>query len=34
MFAMSMVSLLPVILVFFLFQKHIVEGISSSGIKG
>lgn len=34
MFAMSMVSLLPVVLVFFLFQRHIVEGISSSGIKG
>lgn len=33
MFSMSVVSLLPVILVFFLFQKYIVEGISTSGLK-
>jgi multiple sugar transport system permease protein len=33
MFAMSIVSLLPVVGVFFLFQKHIVEGISTSGLK-
>ncbi|QAY66036.1 carbohydrate ABC transporter permease [Paenibacillus protaetiae] len=33
MFAMSIVSLLPVLLVFFLFQKYIVEGISTSGLK-
>ncbi|MDQ6419394.1 carbohydrate ABC transporter permease [Paenibacillus sp. LHD-117] len=33
MFAMSIVSLLPVVAVFFLFQKHIVEGISTSGLK-
>ncbi|MGE6629210.1 carbohydrate ABC transporter permease [Bacillus sp. NPDC077027] len=33
MFAMSVVSLLPVILVFFLFQKYIVQGISTSGLK-
>lgn len=33
MFAMSVVSLIPVILVFFLFQKQIVEGISTTGIK-
>jgi multiple sugar transport system permease protein len=33
MFAMSVVSLLPVILIFFLFQKYIVEGISTSGLK-
>ncbi|MCL6457179.1 MAG: carbohydrate ABC transporter permease [Gorillibacterium sp.] len=34
MFAMSIVSLLPVIAVFFAFQKQIVEGISTSGLKG
>ncbi|MGG6312553.1 carbohydrate ABC transporter permease [Paenibacillus macerans] len=34
MFAMSIVSLIPVVTVFFLFQKQIVEGISSSGLKG
>ncbi|MFB9330505.1 carbohydrate ABC transporter permease [Paenibacillus aurantiacus] len=33
MFAMSIVSLLPVVAVFFAFQKHIVEGISTSGLK-
>jgi multiple sugar transport system permease protein len=34
MFAMSVVSLLPVMIVFFAFQKWIVEGISTSGLKG
>jgi multiple sugar transport system permease protein len=34
MFAMSIVSLLPVVAVFFAFQKQIVEGISTTGIKG
>ncbi|MNJ47296.1 carbohydrate ABC transporter permease [Paenibacillus fonticola] len=34
MFAMSIVSLIPVVVVFFIFQKQIVEGISSSGLKG
>lgn len=33
MFAMSIVSLLPVFAIFFFFQKHIVEGISTSGLK-
>ncbi|TDQ42380.1 carbohydrate ABC transporter permease [Aureibacillus halotolerans] len=33
MFAMSVVSLIPVILIFFLFQRYIVEGISTSGLK-
>jgi len=33
MFAMSIVSLLPVLAVFFIFQKYIVEGISTSGLK-
>lgn len=34
MFAMSLLSLLPVILIFLFFQKFIVEGISTTGIKG
>jgi len=34
MFAMSTVSLLPIVIVFFIFQKYIVEGISTSGLKG
>ncbi|MBD2869806.1 carbohydrate ABC transporter permease [Paenibacillus arenilitoris] len=33
MFAMSIVSLLPVLGIFFAFQKYIVEGISTSGLK-
>lgn len=33
MFAMSIVSLLPVMAIFFAFQKYIVEGISTSGLK-
>ncbi|MCC3355884.1 carbohydrate ABC transporter permease [Bacillus sp. REN16] len=34
MFAMSVVSLLPVFIIFFIFQRHVVEGISMSGLKG
>jgi multiple sugar transport system permease protein len=34
MFAMSVLSLLPDILVFLFLQKHLVEGISTTGIKG
>ncbi|MGG1672782.1 carbohydrate ABC transporter permease [Paenibacillus sp. NRS-1783] len=34
MFAMSILSLVPVIAVFFAFQKQIVQGMSSSGLKG
>jgi multiple sugar transport system permease protein len=34
MFAMATLSLVPPILVFFVFQKYIVEGISTTGIKG
>ena len=30
----TLVSLLPVIVVFILFQKYIVEGIATDGIKG
>ncbi|WP_249316996.1 carbohydrate ABC transporter permease [Bacillus sp. FJAT-50079] len=33
MFAMTTVSLLPVFIIFFIFQKYIVEGISTSGLK-
>ena len=34
MFAMSALSLLPVLLIFVFFQKYLVEGISTSGLKG
>jgi multiple sugar transport system permease protein len=34
MFAMATLSLLPIVIVFFIFQKYIVEGISTSGLKG
>lgn len=34
MFAMSIVSLIPVFVVFFFFQRYVVEGISTSGLKG
>ncbi|ROR73455.1 carbohydrate ABC transporter permease [Bogoriella caseilytica] len=34
MFAMSTLSLLPLIIVFVLFQRQIVEGISTTGLKG
>lgn len=33
MFAMSVLSIIPPIVVFFVFQKYIVEGISTSGLK-
>ena len=34
MFAMSTLSLLPVFIMFLIFNKQLVEGISTSGIKG
>ena len=34
LFAMSVVSLIPVVLVFLIFQRYLVEGIATSGIKG
>lgn len=34
MLAMSVLSLVPIMILFFLFQKTLVEGISTSGIKG
>lgn len=33
-FAMGTLSLVPIILVFVLFQKYLVEGISTTGLKG
>ena len=33
MFSMSVISLLPVLIIFFMFQKYIVEGISTTGLK-
>ena len=34
MFAMSVVTLVPVFVIFFVFQRYVVEGISTSGLKG
>ncbi len=34
MFAMSLLSLIPLFLVFMFFQKYIVKGIATSGLKG
>lgn len=34
MFAMSIVTLVPVFVIFFIFQRYVVEGISTSGLKG
>ncbi|MCM2675355.1 carbohydrate ABC transporter permease [Alkalicoccobacillus plakortidis] len=33
MFAMTTVSILPVFVIFFIFQRYIVDGISTSGLK-
>ncbi|MDQ0208192.1 carbohydrate ABC transporter permease [Alkalicoccobacillus murimartini] len=33
MFAMTTLSILPVFLIFFFFQRYIVDGISTSGLK-
>jgi len=33
-FAMSALSLVPVFIIFVLFQRYLVEGISTSGLKG
>lgn len=33
-FAMSILSLLPITAVFFIFQKYIVDGIATTGLKG
>ena len=34
MFAMSLLSLIPVFLFFVAFQRMLVEGINTSGLKG
>lgn len=34
LFAMSVISLLPVILFFIIFQRYLVDGIAMDGIKG
>lgn len=34
MFAMSTLSLVPVLLIFIIFQKYLVDGIATSGLKG
>lgn len=34
MFAMATLSILPIVLIFIVFQKYLVEGIASSGLKG
>ena len=34
MFAMSTLSLVPAFLIFAMFQKYLVEGIATSGLKG
>lgn len=33
-YAMAVLSLIPVIVIFFSFQKYLVEGISTTGLKG
>ena len=33
-FAMSVLSLVPILIIFFFFQKQLVEGISTQGLKG
>jgi multiple sugar transport system permease protein len=33
LFAMSVVSLIPVVAIFLMFQKYLVEGIASTGLK-
>ena len=34
MFAMSVLALLPVVLFFLAFQRFLVEGMATSGLKG
>ena len=34
MFAMATLSVLPAVLIFLFFQKYLVDGISTSGLKG
>jgi multiple sugar transport system permease protein len=34
MLAMATISILPIFLIFLVFQKHLVEGIATTGLKG
>ena len=34
LFAMSTLSLVPVLLIFICFQKYLVEGVATTGLKG
>ena len=34
MYAILALSIIPLLVVFFFFQKQIVEGISAGGVKG
>ena len=34
MFAMATLSLIPIVLIFFIFQRYLVDGIATSGLKG
>jgi multiple sugar transport system permease protein len=34
MFAMSVISLLPIVLFFLAFQRYLVQGMATSGLKG
>lgn len=34
MFAMASLSLIPIVIIFVLFQKYLVDGIATSGLKG
>lgn len=34
MFAMAVLSLIPIVTIFIIFQKYLVDGIATSGLKG
>jgi multiple sugar transport system permease protein len=34
MFAMSVISIVPIVLFFFAFQRYLVQGMATSGLKG
>lgn len=34
MFAMACLSMLPIVIIFFVFQRYLVDGIATSGLKG
>ena len=33
-FAMSTLSIVPIVIIFLVFQKYLVDGIATSGLKG